>query len=86
MNKFIPWGAILTCLCLVACTEKPATPEPTTTSKLQAKTVAAKIPAKTNHVQLSADTKHHSDIEGTYYVQNRVIASGGAISGAIMGS
>lgn len=87
MNILVKVVLALSCLALMACAEQTTAPpkaKTTEQAKSQTKTVAAK-PAPSN-VQISEDTSHHADIEGTYYVQNRVIASGGAVSGAIMGS
>ena len=87
MNIWAKLVLALSCLALVACATQTTAPPKTKTTdqpKSQTKTVAAK-PAPSN-VQISADTSRHADIEGTYYVQNRVIASGGVVSGAIMGS
>lgn len=83
MNACIKVMLALSCLLLIACAEQPKA-APATKPTPAPKTVAAK-PASKN-VQLSEDTSHHADEDGNYYVQNRVLASGGAVSGAIMGS
>lgn len=75
----------LSCLYLVACAEQPTTTALKTKPAAQPQTVAAAKPSSSN-VQISTDTRPHADVDGTYYVQNRILASGGAVSGAIMGS
>jgi hypothetical protein len=46
-------------------------------------TTATPKPAPSN-VRISEDTGHSTG--SSYYVQNRVLASGGVVSGALMGS
>ncbi len=78
---------ILSCLLLVACAEQPVEQKPATvTSKTAATTTPAATPkpATSSNIRLSQETGHSTD--SSYYVQNRVIASGGVVSGALMGS
>ncbi len=79
---------ILSCLLLVACAEQPAEQKPAAATP---KTAATTTPAPTakpkpapSNVRVSQETGHSTD--SSYYVQNRVIASGGVVSGALMGS
>lgn len=83
---------ILSYLLLIACAEQPVEkkPAPTTTKTIASapETVAAAPTATStptlNNVRLSEESSNSMD--GAYYVQNRVLSSGGVISGAIMGS
>jgi hypothetical protein len=73
---------ILGCLLLAACAEQPVENKPAAAPKTVATTATPK-PAPSN-VRISQDTGHSTD--SSYYVQNRVLASGGVVSGALMGS
>ena len=73
---------ILSCLLVVACAEQPAEQKPAAATTTPAPT--AKPKRAPSNVRVSQETGHSTD--SSYYVQNRVIASGGVVSGAIMGS
>lgn len=81
-------------LLLTACAEQPVDKKPA-----QVKTTAAAKPAQpakpaapvkqaqpSTNVRVSENVGHSESVDGAYYVQNRILSSGGAVSGAIMGS
>jgi uncharacterized lipoprotein YajG len=73
---------VLSFLLLAACTEQPVTKKPTQ----PAATVATKPAGSPSNVHLSENEGHSNSVDGAYYVQNRIFSSGGAVSGAMMGS
>jgi predicted component of type VI protein secretion system len=81
---------ILSCLLLAACAEQPAEQKPAAATITPAATTPdattpdAMLKPVPSNVRVSQEAGHSAD--STYYVQNRVIASGGVISGALMGS
>lgn len=83
MANFPKIALILSFLLLAACAEQTVDNKKPATPKAVAATPAASPKPAPSNVRLS-ETNHNS--EGTYYVQNRVLASGGVVSGALMGS
>jgi hypothetical protein len=77
---------ILSVLLLTACAEQPVDKKPAAASKTVTTTAtpAATPKSASSNVRLSEETGHSTD--SSYYVQNRVLASGGVVSGALMGS
>ncbi len=82
MGIFHKAALIAGCLVLAACTEQPVNKNP---AQPVANKPAAVKPAHSN-VEISAAPHPNSSADDSYYVQNRVLASGGALSGAMMGS
>ncbi len=73
---------ILSCLLLAAWAEQPVREMPADVIPTAAATATPKLAP--SNVRRNEETGHSTD--SSYYVQNRVLASGGAVSGAIMGS
>ncbi len=78
---------ILSVFLLTACAEQPVEKKPAAASNTVASAAtpaATPKPASSSNVRLSEETGHSTG--SSYYVQNRVLASGGVVSGALMGS
>ncbi len=91
MATFFKTVFILSFLLLTACAEQPAVKKP-----VQPKAPVAAKPAQpakpaeptkpTSNVRVSENEGPSNSVDGAYYVQNRILSSGGAVSGAMMGS
>lgn len=82
MAIFVKSVLLLSFLLLAACTEQPVTKKPA-----QPKTTVAAKPAQPpSNVRVSENEGPSNSVDGAYYVQNRILSSGGAVSGAMMGS
>jgi hypothetical protein len=70
-----------------AAAAKPAQPVQSVAPVTPATSAAPTTPAQpTGNVRVSKNEGHSGGVDGAYYVQNRILSSGGVVSGAIMGS
>ena len=75
---------ILSVLLLAACVKQPVDKKSAASKAATTTTPATTPKPASSNVRLSEETGHSTG--SSYYVQNRVLASGGVVSGALMGS